>query len=287
MDASVPGVILRTAAYMSPEQARGKEADRSSDIWSFGCVLYEMLTAHAAFEGETIGEILAGVFKAEPDWRRRLPAETPEAIRRLLRRCLQKDRNRRVNSANDARIEIEDALSAPSADAVPQAVRPRTPLLARIVAAIATLVFAPIAILHISEKPAAEPPEMRVDITTPSTSAPQEFALSPDGRYIVFAASGDGPHRLWFRALDKTEAQPIVGTEGGANPFWSPDSRSIGFTSAGKLKRIDIAGGPPQTLANTSAVRGGAWNAAGTILFNASLGPLWRIAASGGEPVPV
>src|SRR5439155_5661054 len=179
MDASVPGVILGTAAYMSPEQARGKEADRSSDIWSFGCVLYEMLTAHAAFEGETIGEILAGVFKAEPDWRRRLPAETPEAIRRLLRRCLQKDRNRRVNSANDARIEIEDALSAPSADAVPQAVRPRTPLLARIVAAIATLVFAPIAILHISEKPAAEPPEMRLEINTPSTSAPLEFALSP------------------------------------------------------------------------------------------------------------
>src|SRR5215471_15532582 len=111
VSASVPGVILGTAAYMSPEQAKGKEADRSSDIWAFGCVLYEMLTARAAFEGETIGEILAGVFKAEPDWRR-LPAEIPEAIRRLLRRCLQKDRNRRLNSANAARIEIEEASSA-------------------------------------------------------------------------------------------------------------------------------------------------------------------------------
>jgi eukaryotic-like serine/threonine-protein kinase len=113
VSASVPGVILGTAAYMSPEQAKGKEADRSSDIWAFGCVLYEMLTAQAAFEGETIGEILAGVFKAEPDWRR-LPAETPEAIRRLLRRCLQKDRTWRLNSPNAMRIEIEEALSGPA-----------------------------------------------------------------------------------------------------------------------------------------------------------------------------
>src|SRR6516162_939526 len=120
--ASVPGVILGTAAYMSPEQARGKEADRSSDIWAFGCVLYEMLTSRAAFEGETIGEILAGVFKAEPDWRR-LPSETPEAIRRLLRHCLEKDRVERFNSATDVRIEIKEALSAPPA-VTPLAVMP-------------------------------------------------------------------------------------------------------------------------------------------------------------------
>src|SRR6516165_3373731 len=113
--ASAPGVILGTAAYMSPEQARGKEADRSSDIWAFGCVLYEMLTGHAAFEGETIGEILGGVFKAEPDWRR-LPTETPEAIRRLLRRCLQKDRTQRLKSADAARIEIEEARAGPTAE---------------------------------------------------------------------------------------------------------------------------------------------------------------------------
>src|SRR3989454_1486937 len=193
--ASVPGVILGTAAYMSPEQAKGKEADRSSDIWAFGCVLYEMLTGHAAFEGETMGEILGGVFKAEPDWRRP-PAETPAAIRRLLRRCLQKERNQRLQWIGDARIEIEDALSTPPAEAVPRAVRTRRTLLPWIVAAITTLVFAPIAILHIREKPTAEPPEMRLEITTPSTSAPLEFALSPDGRYLVFVASADGPQRL-------------------------------------------------------------------------------------------
>jgi eukaryotic-like serine/threonine-protein kinase len=110
--ASVPGVILGTAAYMSPEQARGKETDRATDVWAFGCVLYEMLTGHAVFEGETVGEILGGVFKDEPDWRR-LPVETPEAIRRLLRRCLQKERRQRLKSADDARIEIEDAFNAP------------------------------------------------------------------------------------------------------------------------------------------------------------------------------
>src|SRR2546428_6346142 len=148
VDASVPGVILGTAGYMSPEQAKGKEADRTSDVWAFGCVLYEMLTGHAAFEGETMGEILAGVFKGEPDWRR-LPAETPEAIRRLLRRCLQKDRSRRLKSADDARIEIEEALSAPPA------ARPiRNPRLAWIVATITTLVFASIALGHFPAEPA-------------------------------------------------------------------------------------------------------------------------------------
>lgn len=126
-----------------------------------------------------------------------------------------------------------------------------------------------------------------MEITTPSTAVPFEFALSPDGKYIVFVASGDGPQRLWLRTLDKTEAQPMAGTEGADYPFWSPDSRSIGFTAAGKLKRIDIAGGLPQVLANSSVIRSGAWNADGTILFNATFGPLSRVQAAEGEPVVV
>lgn len=140
------------------------------------------------------------------------------------------------------------------------------------------------AVRHLRE---TSPPEMRVEINTPPTSAPLEFALSPDGRYIVFVASGNGPQRPWLRALDKTEAQPMAGTEGAGYPFWSADSRSIGCTAIGKLKRIDIAGGPPQTLANAYSNRSGAWNGDGTILFNASLGPLSRISASGGVPVAV
>jgi serine/threonine protein kinase/Tol biopolymer transport system component len=283
--ASSQGVILGTAAYMSPEQARGKEADRGSDMWAFGCVLYEMLSAHAVFEGETIGEILAGVFKAEPDWQR-LPANTPDAIRRLLRRCLQKDRTRRLNSANDARIEIEEALSTPSVTAAPVSTPIRRSWLG-IVAAISTLALASLAIVHFREKPAAEPPEMRLEITTPPTTAPLEFALSPNGRYIVFMASGDGPQRLWLRALDKTGAQPIVGTDGADHPFWSADSSWIGFFAAGKLKRINIAGGAPQAIANASTTLGGTWNGDGTIVFAGSVGSLLRIPASGGEPVAV
>jgi eukaryotic-like serine/threonine-protein kinase len=224
-------------------------------------VLYEMLTAQAAFEGETIGEILAGVFKAEPDWRR-LPAETPEAIRRLLRRCLQKDRTRRLNSPNAVRIEIEEALSGP-AIAPPKVDSYTKRRLSWILAAIWTLAFASTAIVYFRQQPQ---PEMRVEITTPSTAVPFEFTLSPDGQYIVFVASGDGPQRLWLRALDKTEAQPMAGTEGADYPFWSPDSRLIGFTAAGKLKRIDIAGGLPQVLANSSVIRSGAWNADGTTI---------------------
>jgi serine/threonine protein kinase len=285
MSASVPGVILGTAAYMSPEQAKGKEADRASDLWAFGCVLYEMLTGHAAFEGETIGEILAGVFKSEPDCRR-LPAETPEAIRRLLRRCLEKDRAERFNSATDARIEIKAALSEP-APVAPDATGVRNLRLAWLVAAITTIAFASIAIVHFREKPPAELPEMRVEINTPATSAPLEFALSPDGRYIVFVASGDGPQRLWLRALDRTEAQPLAGTEGADSPFWSPDSRSIAFFASSTLKRIDIAGGTPQTLTNTSDHSSATWSANGTILLRIpQSNTLGRIAASGGgEPI--
>ena len=276
------GVILGTAAYMSPEQARGKEADRSSDIWAFGCVLYEMLTGRAAFEGETIGEILAGVFKAEPAWRR-LPSETPEAIRRLLRRCLEKDRMERFNSATDARIEIKEALSAPS-----EVMRIQKPWLPWIAAVIAALAIISIAGVRFREKPRVEPREMRLEITTPSTSAPLEFALSPDGRYIAFVASGAGQQRLWLRALDKTEAHPLAGTEGADSPFWSPDSRSIGFFASGGVKRIDITGGAPQTLAINGDRTGGSWNADGTILIRMSqTNRLARIAASGGNPAPL
>jgi serine/threonine protein kinase/Tol biopolymer transport system component len=282
---SVPGVLLGTAAYMSPEQAKGKEADRSSDIWAFGCVLYEMLTGRAAFEGDTIGEILGGVFKAEPEWQR-LPTETPEAIRRLLRRCLEKDRAERLKSADAARIEIKEALSEPPVTPLP-VIPARNPRLPWLVAGIVTLAFVSIAIVHFREKVPVEAPEMRVDITTPATPVPLEFALSPDGRYIVFVASGGGPQRLWVRALDKTEAQPLAGTEGADYPFWSPDSRSIGFAASGRLKRIDLGGGAPQILSNASAFRGGTWNADGTILVSVE-NSLSRIAASsGGDAVLV
>src|SRR5215813_703616 len=264
--ASVPGVILGTAAYMSPEQAKGKGADRSSDIWAFGCVLYEMLTGHATFQGETIGEILGEVFKAEPDWRQ-LPPNTPEAIRHLLRRCLQKDRTRRLKSADAARIEIDEAL-ADSIAAPELRVATSSKKRGWLAWAIALTLGAALAsVLYFNRIAPLAPPEIRVEVNTPSTADPVSFAISPDGRRLVFSASNQGKSLLWVRPLDSVAAQPLSGTNGASYPFWSPDSASVGFFADGKLKRIDIVGGAPQVLANAAVGMGGAWNREGTILF--------------------
>src|SRR5262245_4959290 len=186
MAATNAGVILGTAAYMSPEQAKGMKVDRRTDIFSLGAVLYEMLTGKPAFQGESISDILASVLKLEPDWTR-LPEDTPAAIRRLLRRCLQKDRNRRLQTAVDIRIEIEEAKADPEAGlplvprAVPQ-IRPRVVLASA--AVLFALIAAGLAFVHFREA-RTELPEMRTDIVTPATSDPISFAISPDGRRLV------------------------------------------------------------------------------------------------------
>src|SRR5262245_9312865 len=292
---SLPGIILGTAGYMSPEQAKGKEANRSSDIWAFGCILYEMLTAHAAFEGETIGEILAEVFKAEPDWRR-LPAEIPEGVRRLLRRCLQKDRNRRLNSANDARIEIEEALSAPPDEPVPVAVRTRKPLLAWIVAAISvagllTWVVTVIAIWNL--RAPAPQPVTRTVITLPAgdrlpPAEQRALALSPDGKLLAYVAIHDAVQQLYLRPIDGFEAKAVAGTEGATAPFFSPDSQWIGFHAAGRLKKVSAGGGAVVTLSDASALtfrqgHGASWGDNDIIAFRtANLGGLSQVSAAGG-----
>ena len=296
------GMILGTAAYMAPEQAKGRPVDRRADIWAFGAVLFEMLTGTRAFPGEDLTDTLAAVVRAEPDWTLLL-ADTPPAIRKLLRRCLEKDRKRRLDSAAGVRLEIEDGLMAPAPvdgpgprSPIPD---PRSPIPTRsrpwiAALAVSTLVIAAMAmptVRHLREMPPLVPPEMRVEITTPASDAPLHFALSPAGRHIVYVASDDGPSRLWLRRLDQTEATPLAGTEGGRLPFWSPDSRSIAFstTTAATLFRLDIGGGTPQLLANLAgAATGGSWNADGTILFMREAGgPLMRIAAAGGAPTAV
>ena len=284
------GVLLGTAAYMSPEQARGLPVDKRTDIWAFGNVLYEMLTGRQAFAGDTVAEVLARVIEREPDWSR-LPKNTPAEIQHLLRRSLQKDRNRRLQAIADARIEIEESSAkfgrADEKD-TPTAPHKRDGL-AWLVAAvlfIAVVALAIPSIMHLRETPTADAPEMRVDLMMPANAAPTSFAISPDGRRLVFVASNDGPPRLWLRPLDGVTAQPLAGTEDATLPFWSPDSRSVGYFAGGAvLRRVDIGGGPPQTLA-VAAPFGGTWSSDGTILF--SRGPsLFRIAASGGEAVPV
>jgi Tol biopolymer transport system component len=190
-----------------------------------------------------------------------------------------------LESAADARLEIEEALTAPAAEASPQRESSR---LAWVIAAAAALIAVGLGLVHFREVPASAPSEMRTEIITPAASDPVSFALSPDGKQIVYAAPGDAVSHLWLRSLDNTIAQPLVGTNGAAYPFWSPDSRSIGFFADGKLKRLDIGTGQPQTLVNAVGGRGGSWNAEGIILFaSGTAGPLSRIAAAGGDAVPV
>ena len=282
------GMILGTAAYMSPEQAKGRATDARSDIWAFGCVLYEMLAGKPAFAGDTVVEILGDILKADPDWRA-LPPETPPAVVSLLKRCLQKDRNRRMRDVADARFQIEEAASeaaAPVASSVPS--RRSRERLAWIAVTLALLGVAAVGIGY-PRRATTAAPEMRLEIVTPPGADPAGFAMSPDGRALVFQATVEGKSQLWLRPLDSEAARPLAGTEGAAFPFWSPNNESVGFFAGGQLKRIDVATGFVQNLAEAPLnTRGGAWNASGTILFTRSATePLFRVPAGGGKAVAV
>jgi len=232
------GVILGTAAYMSPEQAKGKPADTRADIWAFGCVLFEMLAGRRAFAGDELAETLAEIIRGEPQWRL-LPANLPPALDRLLRRCLQKDPRQRLEHIGDARLEIIEAKESPGtvpARTVPASSR------ARERAAWGAVIVAAAAIAAVAARmivPARDdaPPEMRVEITTPPTTSPTSFALSPDGRRIVYAALYDNRVHLWVRALDTPSARVLTGTAGAIFPFWSPDGRSVAFFADTKMRR--------------------------------------------------
>ncbi len=285
MMASMPGTILGTAAYMSPEQATGKEADRASDVWAFGCVLYEMLTGRRAFQGDSVSEVLANVLKTEPDWAR-LPADVPDGLRRVLRRCLQKDQKRRLRDIREVRLEMDEARDEPpvTGHPAPSTTQRRQRLL--LIAALAVMTIIAGIALQRAFRTAPTPAEVRLEINTPPTTDPTSLAISPDGRTIVFVAASEGRLRLWLRFLDSVAARPLTGTDGAQNPFWSPDSQSVGFFADGKLKRMEIDGGSVQILA--TAPRGtGTWSRDGVILF-ARLGmSIFRVADTGGEPVAV
>jgi Tol biopolymer transport system component len=286
MAATNAGVILGTAAYMSPEQARGRAADKRTDIWALGCVLYEMLAGKVAFGGDDITDIIASVVKSDPDWGA-LPLRTPAPILRLLHRCLEKDRKKRLFDIGDARLDIDEALvGSPPADVTPIASLRRERILW--VSAVVILVLGSAAAMLWTKRPAPPAPEMRVEITTPSTSDPLSVAISPDGQKIVFLATSEGRSRLWLRWLDSGSVRLLEKTEGASFPFWSPDNRSIGFFANGSLKRLDIDSGLVQELAKAPAGRGGTWNSAGAILFAPNVnGPIFRVSSAGGDAVPV
>ncbi|MBI3667346.1 MAG: serine/threonine-protein kinase, partial [Acidobacteria bacterium] len=239
------GTILGTAAYMSPEQARGKTLDRRTDIWSFGCVLYELVTGRRAFSGENVADIFGAVVRAEPDWSA-LPAETPANVRRLLRRCLQKDPKQRLQHIGDARIEIEEALSGGAVEvAPPKPARQRQALPWVIATSLLAVLALALAVIHFRETP-GQPQVAMLTLLPPEKTTFGAIAVSPDGHRIAFTATdSSGRTQLWVRPLDSLAAQPLAGTEGAIFPFWSADSRFIGFFAGGKLKKIEASGGPP------------------------------------------
>ncbi|MGC2331884.1 MAG: protein kinase [Candidatus Acidiferrales bacterium] len=242
--ATQAGVLLGTAAYMSPEQAKGRPVDRRADIWAFGCVLYEMLTGKMTFQGETVTDTLAAVIMKEPDWSQ-LPAQTAARVRVLLQRCLQKDPKQRLRDIGDARISLDEVIAGASEDASSlaaagrQTVKPRRLWIVSGAAGLLALVAALFAFLYFHQNPPGTQ-AMRFEIPLPEkTIASGPLALSPDGRKLAFIASGtDGLSRVWVRSLDTLESRPLDDTEGATEfPFWSPDSRFIGFLANGKLAR--------------------------------------------------
>jgi eukaryotic-like serine/threonine-protein kinase len=285
------GVILGTAAYMSPEQAKGHVADKRSDIWSFGCVLFEMLTGKRAFGGEDVAETLAQILTKEPAWDL-LPPDTPPSIRRLLRRCLERDRKRRLADVADVRLELDESATD-GAGIGATSVSPRRWIPWSIAAVFAAIALW-LAVSTVFDRPARETRVVRSSILLPSGlgvrsggASGATLALSADGRRLAFVGVDSTGHRqLWMRTLDGSSPRPLADTDGASSPFWSPDGRWLAFVADGKLKKLDPSGGQAVTLCE-SAASGGAWNRDDVILFTQANGPLAQIPASGGGPSTV
>jgi serine/threonine protein kinase len=278
------GVILGTASYMSPEQARGRVVDRGADIWAWACVLFEMLAGAQAFGGADITEVIAAVVRGEPDWSR-LPVETPDGVGRLLRRCLEKDPKRRLADMRDARFALEDAQSdVQRAPPSPSASNRRERLLWA-GALLLCLAGAAAVLWRADTGPVPGPAkEMRVEITTPPTTDLVSVAISPDGEKLVYVASSNGRPMLWLRSLVSGEARSLAGTDGASFPFWSPNSRSIGFFANERLYRIDIDGGSLRALTSAPVGAGATWSREGVILFTmVPDAPIARVSDAGGE----
>jgi Tol biopolymer transport system component/predicted Ser/Thr protein kinase len=277
------GAILGTLQYMAPEQLQGKETDARSDLFSFGCVLYETLTGKRAFEGASAPSVIAAVLEREP-----APLEVSPPLERVVRRALAKDPEQRFQTAREVKTALEWAMEPQVASA------PKTARSWQWIAA-ATLVVGVLSgwVAHFRQ-PAAADRLFRLDISLPEGSRFVAFgnavggsALSPDGRMAAFVATVNGKTGLWVRALDDRNARLLPGTEGAADPFWSPDSKSIAFWAAGKLQRTDLAGAPPVPICDTFVTRGGAWSADGQIVFGSVGEGLFRVPASGGTVTPL
>jgi Tol biopolymer transport system component len=277
------GLILGTAAYMSPEQARGRPVDKRADIWSFGVLLFEMLTGRRLFEGETVSDVLASVLARDVDWSR-LPAGTPPSVRHVLARCLERDPKQRLRDVADARHELlESRASTASATAAPPAGRSGSRVRRLVLVAGALLAGAALgagALAWRGRAAAATP--MVFGLAAPEGSRLNHVVISPDGRSLVYAAeSATGESHLWLQRLESREIRKLEGTAGAREPFWSPDSRFVGFFTEAQLLKLEVATGAVEALALVTDTRGGAWRADGTIVVGGAR--LLRVPATGGE----
>jgi len=279
------GVVLGTAAYMSPEQARGLAVDKRTDIWAFGCVLYEMLTGRRAFAGAGITDTLASVLEREPDWSA-LPPALDRRITRLIRRCLEKPLSRRLRDIGDAVTELDDIKEVSEEPAGGHvAIARRSIVAALLIVGIVAGIGAWISLRGPSQ-PALQ--EVRLEINAPSTRDLLSIAASSDGQWVAAAADASPDSRLWVRELRSEAPRFLQGTEGASLPFWSPDGRSLAFFADNKLKRIDLEGGAAQALADAPNPQGGSWGADGTILYGPTqIMPIMRVPATGGTPQAV
>jgi serine/threonine protein kinase/Tol biopolymer transport system component len=287
MSVSSPGMIMGTAAYMSPEQTRGKDVDKRADIWAFGVVLYEMLTGQPLFQGETVSDTLAAVLKEEPVWHR-----VPEKVQRLLRSCLERDPKRRLRDIGDAWRQLEERP-------LPVTNRLQSWLGWGLASLSVATVLAAALFFAIARSPVPSTdavrrfniyaPEKTVFLgpTYGTVSVPQ-FALSPDGRTIAFVAGApNGRSMLWVKSMEELSGRPLTGTDEGEAPFWSPDNHLIGFFAQGELKTVPAAGGPVREVAKATDPRGGSWSPNGTIVFGTGNGGVFRVLDAGGEPVEI
>jgi eukaryotic-like serine/threonine-protein kinase len=288
MHATQPGIILGTAAYMSPEQAAGKPIDKRSDLWAFGVVLLEMLTGRRRFKGETVSDVLASVLKDEPDWTT-LPSDTPASIRRLLRRCLEKDPKRRLDSAAVARIEIDETASEPTGG-VQRADARRVSLWQPIAwAATGAAVAVLLTMVRGARARPSQPPGPLVATSVSvvrglSLAVPGvDFAVAPSGRTVIFAGKYGGTSVLYRRDLDRIDPEPIAGTDGASDIFFSRDGRWIGFEMRSQLWTASLDGAAPQMLLPNQPLRGGTWGEGDRIVFGRVGSGLWMASPSGGD----
>ena len=296
--ATQAGVILGTAGYMSPEQAKGRPADKRSDVWAFGCVLYEMLTGHRAFEGEDITETLAAIVRGEPAWTL-LPGDLPPAVRTLLERCLIKDRAERISDMSVVRFLMSDAARTLSGTqgAAGASVKAGAPLrvgpLLFATAALAVIATFGVTRWLLPGSATANGAVAHVSIALPdgdelgSTNL-LPIALSSDGARVAYVGLRDGRTQIYVRALSENAAKALDGTDGGENPFFSPDGQWVAFFGDGKLKKIAVGGAALQTLADAPFQRGGDWGDDGFIYFApTNVGGIWRVPDGGGAATEV